>query len=638
MPKKIPYILLCCIVLGTSVKARMLPVPKDSVVYKDTLIESKTIRVQHPLRLGLGASYGLNYYSEGALPEVLTSGCEIFTSGKGVLPNFLARVDFPLGEADSRFYISGVLSFDNFGADHKAQEFGTGNDTAGGVSTYRSFELDHVVTSFTKAIGIKSLVGWQFLKPFYLEGGVAVDYLFDQQFTKTVHAITPGFLIDGARDKLEASGALPDAKSILLALSFSLGAEFPLSQRLWAVPNIEFLLPLTKVTDYWSLVSLRGGITLKYDLGRRADTITEVLKESVSVHIQVPEVKKPELSASIEAVVINRDGKEEHVVRMEVEEVKVHYAYPMLNYIFFDEGSADIPSRYVKYSSNADAQKSFKGSMARTGEGLLQLYRETLNILGDRMRKSPTARITLTGCTSNTGVEEGDIALARKRAETIQDYLVKIWQIDPKRIRVESRILPEKPSPSNIPQGQEENRRVEITSTDEALTDPLIVTKTEHIANPPNISLQPHVFAEVGMKSYRSSISIGGKELVRFQGAELKPWSVPEEALSSGVDSLDITLDVTDNAGNSTTAKNSIKLEQKHIEREQQQELEKFSLILFAFDESSLGTKNERTLGLVAESFRKAKPQTLSIVGYTDELGDASHNDELSRHRAAEAS
>ncbi|MDP4236310.1 MAG: OmpA family protein, partial [Bacteroidota bacterium] len=47
---------------------------------------------------------------------------------------------------------------------------------------------------------------------------------------------------------------------------------------------------------------------------------------------------------------------------------------------------------------------------------------------------------------------------------------------------------------------------------------------------------------------------------------------------------------------------------------------------------------NERTLGLVAESFRKAKPQTLSIVGYTDELGDASHNDELSRHRAAEAS
>ena len=95
--------------------------------------------------------------------------------------------------------------------------------------------------------------------------------------------------------------------------------------------------------------------------------------------------------------------------------------------------------------------------------------------------------------------------------------------------------------------------------------------------------------------------------------------------------------EVTDSAGNVATAKNSIKLEQKHIEREKQQVLEKFSLILFAFDESKLGAKNERTLGLVAESFKKAKPQNLSIVGYTDELGDANHNDELSRRRAAEA-
>jgi outer membrane protein OmpA-like peptidoglycan-associated protein len=66
--------------------------------------------------------------------------------------------------------------------------------------------------------------------------------------------------------------------------------------------------------------------------------------------------------------------------------------------------------------------------------------------------------------------------------------------------------------------------------------------------------------------------------------------------------------------------------------------LEKFSLILFGFDESELGAKNERTLGFVAESFTKKNPQKLSIVGYTDELGEETHNDELSHRRASEAS
>ncbi|MFI5264840.1 MAG: OmpA family protein, partial [Candidatus Kapaibacterium sp.] len=433
------------------------------------------------------------------------------------------------------------------------------------------------------------------------------------------------------------SGALPHARSVLAALSFSLGAEFPLSKKLSATPNLEFLLPITQTTDYWTQTGFRFGVTFRYEPDAPRDTITEYQKESIPVHIELPEEAKPNLSATIEAVVNNSSGQEEHVVRMEVEEVRVHYAYPMLNYVFFDDGSSEIPSRYNRYSSFADAQKNFRISLDRS-KGLLQLYHETLNILGDRLRRSPDTKITIIGCSSNTGVESGNPALSGHRAEAVEDYLVKTWQIDPKRIKIESRQLPEKPSPSNIAEGQQENRRVEITSNDESLTDPLVVPRTEHIANPPNISLVPHIRSDTGVRSYRSSIAIGGKELVSFNGSELKPWSVPEEALSSGIDSLDIFLEVTDNAGNVITAKNSIKLEQKHVEREKQQELEKFSLILFAFDESVLGAKNERTLGLVAESFKKARPQSLSIVGYTDELGDASHNDELSRRRAMEAS
>ncbi len=619
-----------------------LLLPKDSIVFRDTLIESRSIHEARPLRIGIGGSYGINYYTDGNLPPQLTAACETFKTGKGSGLSFLGRIDFPLGNENDLFTFSPVLSYENFGADHTSSEFGTGSVIIDGKRIDHQAQFDHIIIDNTKAIGVKALLNWQFFKPLSFEVGPALYYLFNRQVTKTVKAITPGDVIIGptgnVRELVEGSGSLPNANSILAALSFSIGAEFPLSQKLFATPNIEYLLPLTQTTSYWTHQSLRGGITFRYDLGKHEDTITSSHHEQIPIHIEIPDQIKPALSASIDVIAINRDGKEEHVVRMEVEEVKVHYAYPMLNYVFFDSGSVVIPGRYIRYPSFADAQRNFRGPVDRKGEGLLQLYRETLNILGDRLRKSPTTHITLTGCTSNTGSELGNMQIARDRAEAIESYLEKIWQIDRKRMKIESRILPEKPSPSNIPEGQAENRRVEITTSDESLTDPLIVTKTEHIANPPIISLQPHVSAKAGLKSYRSSIYIGRKELVTFNGSEQKPWSVPEEALSSGIDSLDIVLEVTDSADNIVIAHNSIKLEQKHIEREKQQELEKFSLILFAFDESKLGAKNERTLGLVAESFKKIMPQKLSIVGYTDELGEVDHNDELSRNRAAEAS
>ncbi|MEP7235719.1 MAG: OmpA family protein, partial [Ignavibacteriota bacterium] len=617
------------------------PIPKDSIVYRDTLIEERTIEYSRPKRIGVGGSLGWNFYRDQSLPSSLSSQCDTFKTGHGNGLNFFGRLEFPIGGKEGMFHFSPVLSFEDLSADHTWGEFGTARDSSG---TLHRVQFDHIITNTTKAIGLRGMFGWQFLHFGNLEAGPAFLFLFDQNYSKLEKAITNDLILtpEGPVQQLsEGSGILPEAKSFLLGFSMSLGAELPLPKILKGLsvePNLEFLFPITQSTSYWSHTSIRGGLTFHYDLDSPADTLLRFRPERIPVHIEIPENKEPSLSASIDAVVINRNGQEEHIVRMEVEEVRVHYAYPMLNYIFFDDGSSQIPPRYNQYQSYADAQRDFRPSLDRNTKGLMQLYRQTLNILGERLRRSSEMKIKITGCSSNTGIEAGNIELSRKRAEAVAEYFERVWQIDPKRMKIEARLLPEKPSPSNIRQGQEENRRVEITSNDESLTDPLVVPRTEHIANPPNISLVPHIRSDTGIQSYQSTISIGGLELVTFNGSELKPWSVPEEALSSGVDSLDIFLKVIDNAGNMVTAHNSIKLEQKHIDREQQQELEKFSLILFAFDESVLGTKNERTLNLVAESSRKARPRNLTIVGFTDELGDAGHNDELSRRRALEAS
>ena len=227
----------------------MLLFPKDSLVYKDTLIESKTIRTMRPIRVGIGGSYGINYYRDGSLPSPLSTSCDTFKTGKGNGLNFLGRVDFPLGDEDGKFYVSPVLSYENFSADHTWGEFGPARNSSG---VMRQVEFDHVITNTTKAIGAKFLCNWQFFKPFSFEAGPAFYYLFDQQFTKTEYAIHPGDLIvtskgDSVRQQLEASGTLPNAKSFLAALSFSLGAEVPLSKKLSADLNIEYLFPLTQI-------------------------------------------------------------------------------------------------------------------------------------------------------------------------------------------------------------------------------------------------------------------------------------------------------------------------------------------------------------------------------------------------------
>ncbi|MGE3802396.1 MAG: OmpA family protein, partial [Candidatus Kapaibacterium sp.] len=87
------------------------------------------------------------------------------------------------------------------------------------------------------------------------------------------------------------------------------------------------------------------------------------------------------------------------------------------------------------------------------------------------MKEYPNAKLTLTGCNSDEGVEKGDSGLSRSRAETIQDYLLNVWKVSPGRITLTSQNLPNVPSNPKTLEGKEENRRVEITSNEPAVTE-----------------------------------------------------------------------------------------------------------------------------------------------------------------------
>ena len=73
---------------------------------------------------------------------------------------------------------------------------------------------------------------------------------------------------------------------------------------------------------------------------------------------------------------------------------------PLLNYIFFDDNSDALPKRYLQLKQD-ETNKFDEDSLINMGT--LQTYYHVLNIIGQRMKAIPEAKIKLTGCNSNTG-------------------------------------------------------------------------------------------------------------------------------------------------------------------------------------------------------------------------------------------
>ncbi len=609
-------------------------------LYRDTLLTKTSFKESPPsLRLGVGGGYGVNFYSNDPLPLPLATGCDSFLSATSPGLSFGAELAIPIS-TNNDLYITPFLSYRDLKGEFVFGQFFT--DVVDGHR--KGLEFEHTITAYTKSIGVGAKVDWQFINRVFGSAGFEIASLFNQTYDKILRPTGPGGFEGGARDSLEAAGDLPNAQSILPSLLLSLRAEFPLSSRLFASPGVAFSLPLSGTTDYFKHTSLQGTLSFHYNLSPSSDTTTEYIRDSIPYFVNrfIPDTAKSSLKVSIDVFGKNRDGQEERVIRIDVVDVKARVAFPFLNYIFFDEGSSFIPLRYITYRSSDEALQRFKGLSDRNSEKLLDLYHEVLNVLGSRMKSNPTSRITLTGSTSNTGSELSNVALARKRAQRVKDYLVAIWGIEPERISVEGRLLPLRPSPQALKQGQEENRRVEITSTDDRLTDPIIVTNTEHIATPSDLILRPRFDADTGIQRVITLMRIGNTIIDKYdgdmEGLNLKTsWSLTDDALSQKNDSLTLFLEVTDSAGTTASATNTIPLQRTRSEREREQELERYSLILFGFDDDKLGTKNERTISFVAESFKKMKPEIVNVLGYTDETGDPSYNDELSRRRADQA-
>jgi len=520
-------------------------------------------------------------------------------------------------------------------------------------------DVERSLINTINSAGLDSYIAWRMTNQFKILAGFHVGYLLTKKFEQEEKILSPSYGVwkeNKQRTRARYSGDL-DAT---LEYSIFTGASYdmPLNKdhTLFIVPEFNFTLGLNSfVPDFgWTANTLRGVVSIKYAPRTLVPPPKVYLPPPPPPypHIGVPPPPPPPpppviafLDAKITAVAVEENGNESPVSTLRTEEFMMNWTHPILNYIFFDENSSDIPSKYKRISDDEKAKFSFQRFI---NEKTMDVYYNVLNILGKRMQFYPQANIKLIGTNSDRGKEKGNLTLSENRAKSIKNFLVTEWGIDPKRIKVEKRNLPSNPSNKNDPDGIEENRRVEIIASQAEVFEPVIIRDTLVESNPPHIRFKPVITAEVGVKSWKITTMQEGEILRIFEGkGDLKgaiDWvlaSEDEQNYASRLSKpLQYRLEVVDNDDKvwqsplQTLPVKQLTIETKMWEELDDKEIDRLALIGFGYNVSKLNDANKFIGDKAIDRIRKTS--TTKIIGYSDRLGNDDWNMNLSKKRAKE--
>lgn len=523
-------------------------------------------------------------------------------------------------------------------------------------------EFTHVLDATINRLNAEILLGrnkvW---KGMSMQAGLTLGYTLSTSFRQSEQLTQPedrGVFSDNLkRVRNEFSGAIPQANTLALGLMAALGWQLPLSSdgNLLARPTLSFVFPLNANVQGidWKTFQLRAGLTLLYHLSEDVDIEPEsppapallALREAETAPFRIqPQMLQPSPPPNkyLDLRVVRKD-EANHM--LPVDTIVIRGAIetnvrPLLNYIFFDEDSSSLAPRYLQLQATQTADYSEKNFHHL---GMIETYRQLLNILALRMKRNPAANVMLTGCTMNRGSETERIDLARKRSESVKDYLVKVWNIAPSRIFISTRSLPAKPSFVGNPDGDAENRRVEITSLTPSLLAPVSSADTVYTAQPSSVYLRPNIAFD-DMQDWNMNAMRDDSLLQSFTGTATPPDEqsytiAPAFSPTKKTGSyLRFGLNATDSEGNNYSAKEQrIPLRYLHTRSSGEKDtagkvIENYSLILFDFDDATLTPLHERTIEALRQSLTPESEVTIS--GYTDRMGEDDYNKKLAEKRA----
>jgi outer membrane protein OmpA-like peptidoglycan-associated protein len=425
---------------------------------------------------------------------------------------------------------------------------------------------------------------------------------------------------------------LSGMRNTILSGQVGVGYDLPVSS-----PNSTTKVTLSPFVSYhpyfgqdprniesWSVTTVRAGIALKFGKTHKS-----------AVKLPIAALTVPAINFFVRAP------------KMVPLKRQVSETLPLLNAVFFDDASTEVPNRYIaltksQASSFKEEQLQNEQSENMTGRSARQLnvYHNMLNILGDRMRSNPGTSISLTGASAK-GPQD-----AKALAESVKRYLVTAFGINGSRIVVEARTKPLVPSEQtggtkDLVLLRAEDRRVDIKSTSPELTMEVGggMMKPVKILALQVDPLDSHVVLNVDsakqkLKSWSVNVTDAKGTVQHYGPFSRNQESVPGTTILGSNTEGDYQVTMLGETKNGQSFKKESSV---HLVR-QNQVIEKgmrYSIV-FDFDKANSIASYDKFLTDVVSPLI-SDGSTVIIHGHTDVIGDDEYNQTLSESRAQQA-
>ncbi len=602
-------------------------------------------------KFGLFSHYGLNIHtSDFSELSDIPNCCNDNMSGSGSGFSFGAFYEYPIEDLwglNLRLGITDLGGLLTQEQNFRAMVYDPALDDFKGVDGIFEYRLQ----SSLSALVAQPYGYYQIEDNLFVLGGFDIGIYTNQEYDYIEKILEPnyGYFDENNRSRTRNAqkGNFTDASGLYFALS--LGAQYQLRMNqdssLFLAPEIFYSYLLTPIVPNsgWNVHCIKFGVSVKYmepPPPPPPPPPPEPPTEAPFPRYPKP-VKPSEILVKVTAGQIDSSNTVSGDIDIKIEDFVTHFMSPLLNYIFFDENSAQIPERYEKLKS--DETDEFHVSDLQKLSGL-ETYYHILNITGLRLKNDTNATVTLLGTNADIGDEKGNKELSENRAKTVKDYLVYVWGIDPKRIETIAMNLPKQPSAKNDPSGQEENRRVEIISDNIKIIEPVIVEDTTRTVAKTKIRFYNNVKSITAIKSWKLSIRQNGYILKEYSGKGDVPKSIDWEISSDGKDApkkggfVSYGMLIEDEFGQiERSPEKQLPVEQmtvqrKKIEKKYDREYEYYSLILFDFGKYTLRKEHRKVLDYIKN--RLTPESKVIITGHTDIIGSEAFNKKISTKRA----
>jgi outer membrane protein OmpA-like peptidoglycan-associated protein len=698
LPRSIDPILVCFlfVVLSfsklysqESVVDSSLLVPSTPVLSKKQEITSQDKIKQSPyLYVGGYAGYVNNIFTaDFASLDALTCNPNFKNgTGGGFAGGILAEL--PLL---SMLRLEGRLGFATLGGRLFLTER-IGNTAERGVggsgSQVVEVEASHEIFSTLNAITFEPAVNTILFNKLRASVGFRIAYLMTSDYRYVETLVTDRVTYStGSRTRNPIEGQIPEVNKLQMAMSVGVGIDFPVGSKSTLTPEIRYYAPLNTISSKeWRVASLQLGASFHYalypppppifirDTVIQRDTVlkqlftagnegltmldskmdTQIRSEfagrqetryettTIKENYEKRVLKIAELAVTVNAVPVGTDvsqATKDAFYGFTVEETELEENFPLLPQVFFPEGIGELNASSMNLLTREETPNFIETELPRNTLGV---YRHLLNIIGKRMNERQQAKLSLVGTNSNVNAEKNNRELSLRRAESVKNYLVSSWGIEPSRITVKAVNLPTAPANNTTTEGQEENRRVEIYTDDYEILEPIAIRDVTVQSRPTSIEVSSIVKSEVGVRNWALSIEQDGNVLRKLAGDDTPDnytWNITERPYPKSEKPVVAKYTITDKSGQTKTGVKEVSVKQltvrqKRYEQKDDKRNDKFSLIVFDFNKADLNPDNKR---IVQEVRSRIQPESkVVIAGYADKSGEPTYNRELARRRCVE--